>query len=436
MYSSAFRSVLATILIVLAVILTLVGIFEVGASETDLHRLWDISYPNVTLIQENSTIIVDYGMSEILSGEENVRKNILANPDSCEGPDLTEGILLDTVDPITGAHVFQLNVSELVHNEEISTIDYDNDKGTMELCLFYSLWSGTEEDAIEINSVYNTLYIYLSMDRGIQLDGFLVKDSPDDDDTDGDRHKHLETEKHFLDVYLCDHATYERTSAPVGGYGMGDVLSICAEATQSIIDDGIYLKGVDNFLWKRTAYRGALAFVTEQWAVKDGVPDGVSSYWCPQYALFCTFTTMLNAEFFMSEGFVEGIGSAALSFGVRKLDPSAESLDDETPITIRTDNGSTTLPKAKLLRSLQEEPDEDDSNMSILIPIRGPGTRPKLRTQSSGDDLNTSKPLLSRGTYWVLISAFLSVMVLGGFLAWREWQLGNVGEKGRSSGKC
>ena len=297
---------------ILAVLLVALvhGVFEVEGFTSNLHRRWTISHPNVTFVQSNNTIVVDYGMSEELSSE-NVRTKIFT--DSCEGPDLTLGILEDTIDATTGAHVFQIDIPALIQNEEVTTIDISGRNATMRFCLLYSLWSGNEESSIRINYIHNILSVFLDTSQDIRVVAFLVNEN-EDDDSMGDRHDHHEKEKHYLDVFLCDPITHEPTSAPIGGYSMGDVLSICATASQSIIDDAMYLKGVDNFVWRRTVWRGGVGYVTEQWAVKDGVPDPLSSYNCPMYALLCTFTSMLNAEFFVSEGFVEGVGSATLAF--------------------------------------------------------------------------------------------------------------------------
>ena len=64
--------------------------------------------------------------------------------------------------------------------------------------------------------------------------------------------KKLEKEKHILRCYLCHPVTHVPVAPPIGGYGLGDVLSICSEASQSVIDDNMFLKGVDNFMWRRT----------------------------------------------------------------------------------------------------------------------------------------------------------------------------------------
>ncbi len=464
-FRTACPSIAVLSVVVLVVVVTFLEVVEATTSTpaSDLHRLWEISYPNATYIAELNTVVMDYGMSPELNADVNVRTKIYANYD-CEGPALTEGILLDEVKPATGEHIIKLDIHTLIQNPAISTIDYDDGHGMIKFCLYYSLWTGNEDDDIEINSLYNLLRIYLSMDNEFSIDGFLVTESPDDDDYNaGGRHKHHEKERHYLDVYLCSHVTFERISAPVGGYGMGDVLSICCEASQSIIDDGVFLKGVDNFLWTRTVYRGPVAYVTEQWAVKDGVPDGVSTYHCPMYALFCTFTTMLNAEFFSQEGFVTGQGTANLGFGVRKLEGSSsggvgtiisttsstttsttfeddDSIipDEEISITIRTPQGITSMPKTRFMRALEEKPNADNSNMSILIPIKGPGERPEMMIRSTGnhnnnnnnsDDLRGNEGFVSTGTMWGLISIFIIVIVIGGYLAWREWKLGKLGEE-------
>ena len=166
--------------------------------------------------------------------------------------------------------------------------------------------------------------------------------------------------------------------------------------------------------------RGGIPFVTEQWAVKDGVPDALSTYHCPHRALFCTFTTMLNAEFFTLPGFVEGIGSTGLKFGARKLVLEIGGSGNDT---IQTENLRGNQSKAASLPLLEEEQqrqlfDESSANMAMWIPIRGPSPRPRLAEPKENiEENNTSNWLI-----WLLISTtFAVVFWVNACLYWREW---------------
>ncbi len=391
----------------------------------DLHVRWAINFPTVSLVPESNTIIVDYGISDELTPD-NVRTKIMT--EDCEGPQITQGILSDFVDPINGAQIFRLDIGNLINNETISTIGSLGDTATMSFCLRYALWTGDEEDSssIEINYLLNHLTVYLRADGEFVLDAFNVNDADPSDDDD-DRNEKFETERHILQCFLCHPTTHFPIPPPPNGFGMGDVVSICSAASQSVIDDNIILKGVDYFLWRRTFVYGGLTRVTEQWAVKDGIPDPLSTYNCPPDALLCTFTTMLNAEFFASAGSVEGIGSTTLEFGSgssRKLE--LRMMDYEQALA-STSTSTTSTSRRRTqgqepARELQEEEEEEDvdangSNMAMWIPVRGPDVRPRLREPIQ------EKENISTWLLWLLMALiFLIIFALSAYLYWREWQ--------------
>ncbi len=397
------------LLLVVFVGVVALRIFETEAFATALHKRWAIDFPTVALDEDSNTITVDYGISDELTSN-NVRTEILT--EDCGGAEITQGILSDTVDPTSRAHEFRLDIHPLVINETISTIfsSEEQTNATMKFCLKYALWTGDEEDdsAIEINYLYNLLTVYLKYDGDFALDGFWVTEYiPNDDDVDDDKKEKLEKEKHILQCYLCHPVTHVPTAPPPGGFGKGDVVSICSEASQSVLDDNMILKGVDYFVWKRTQIWGGIPIITEQWAVKDGVPDALSTYHCPPNALLCTFTTMLNAEFFTSAGSVEGIGSTTLEFGNmgrRKLE-------------FRIRGFAPTLPS--------EEPEARElqgpggPNMAMVLPIRGPEIRPRLNGPIQKDTILGLSPWL----LWLLVAlVFMVVFGLSVGLYWTEWR--------------
>ena len=393
-------------LLCLVVFVGLVALKSFGAeayAAVDLHHRWAINFPSVSLVPESNTIVVDYGISDELSGD-NVRTKIMT--DDCDGPQITQGILSDFVNPITGAQIFQLDIANLVNNQTISTIGALGDNATMTFCLRYALWTGDENDpdAIEINYLLNQLTVYVRVDGNFVLDTILVTDADPEDD-DEDRNEKLQKEKHILQCFLCHPVTHVPILPPPNGYGMGDVVSICTEASQSVIDDNMVLKGVDYFVWRRTFVFGGVTRLSEQWAVKDGIPDPLSTYHCPPGALMCTFTTMLNAEFFASAGTVEGIGSTTLEFGSRRLE--VRMMDYEQALA-RTQGQP---------RDLQEDIVADGANMAMWLPVRGPEVRPRIREPIQQKD-NISTWLL-----WLLMALiFLIVFALSAYLYWREWQ--------------
>lgn len=476
------------LLLVFFAILTPYTLEVEGSASEQLYHKWAIGLPTVSLGDKN-TFTVDYDINDDLLTPANVRTKIMT--EDCMGPQIEQGVRADYV-ATNGNHVFQLEIQQLTTNQTITTISEDRLSATMKLCLKYSLWSGDEEYAVEINNLYNILTVYMRLeddyatDIGLNVELWVWNDdeiSEDDDEQEIEKKKKLQKEKHILRCYLCHPVTHVPTFPPIGGYGLGDVLSICSEASQSVIDDNMFLKGVDNFLWRRTVtLRNGEKKIHEQWAVKDGVPDALSTYHCPHRALFCTFTTMLNAEFFMLPGVVEGIGSTALKFGEgdpseilasaddgeRKLIeieiqgfdyaamqterlhenqqetihlPSMEEeqrrqlleagerklvtleIHDISQKTVQTGRLRGNLCETNYLPSMEAKQqrklfDESEANMFMSIPVRGPRARPK-ETDST---VLVEEPNTQYWLVWLAISSSFAVLFgASARLFWKEW---------------
>lgn len=372
--------------------------------EADLYNKWNIEFPSVTLIESNNTVVMDYGISSDELTSANIRKNIFTK--NCSGPDLSDysdGIRENTVDTNTGAHIFQIDPMQLASNEDVFEANYDNQTASMKFCLRYSLWSGEYDDdggdAIEINYQYTILTIDLVLGGTFGFAGLRVNGPDDDDDkaVGGFMAKDV-NEIPRVEVYLCDPYTHQKTSAPVGGYGAGDVLSMCVEATQALIDDGMYLRGVENFKWTRQYLLNGVPTTAIQWAIKDGIPDPLSQYYCPMNALFCTFTTMLIADFFTLPGYVSGEGNAGVGF-VRSRNRPHRGLGHERPTE---------------LRSLQEDAQEQASNLMVLVPLRGLDVvLPYDESPAIRDVRNTS--------LWLAAAVLICSFCLGAYFWWKIW---------------
>lgn len=365
-------------------------------SLSNLANRWNIEIPRARMVDSNNTIVMDYGIDEDLSSK-NTRAEIFN--ENCESPNLSEGILYEGFYD-RGAHVFQIDPQILSQNTMVFTEDYANKKASMKFCIRYSLWSGSESevDPIEINYLLTILTIHFDLRSGFTIDSFAVEPSL----VLGDRGEANERDGYKMYGYLCDPHTYDEIPMPEDGFKQGEFVSVCAELDATAAEDGIYLKGIDNFVWTREVNLGDAPIITQQYSVKDGVSANVlTEYNCPYLALFCNFKTMLQVDFYTLPGSVSGAGTVSMAF---------KPLDEETPARHqrRLDGIMTSTKKgiatSRLLQDQQETGvGSSTTDFGITVTLAGSSDLYENWQTAGGD---TGAP--SRGG---IISMFLAYVV-------------------------
>ena len=143
--------------------------FEEGSVLAELYKKWKIGMPTVSLNADNNTFTIDYDVHDDFITPANVRTEMMTQ--DCLGPQIVDGVTADYVSA-NNDHVFQLYIQTFTQNETFTTISEDGLNATMKLCLKYSLWSDEEdeEDAIEINNLYNILTVYMGLEDGYAVD--------------------------------------------------------------------------------------------------------------------------------------------------------------------------------------------------------------------------------------------------------------------------
>lgn len=130
-------------------------------------------------------------------------------------------------------------------------------------------------------------------------------------------------------------------------FNQGALISVCVAPDDAAWTDGIRMNGITKFDWIRndlntdeqTALTGALNSLSEikQSAIENGnkASNGLTSYkrdTCEGSQNFCTFASILFADFYISQGAVSGIGNAKLAFKTsrRRLgDPEGRELQND-----------------------------------------------------------------------------------------------------------
>jgi len=370
----------SSLIVAVALVLSVAEGQVVNEFASKLFNQWNLEKPITTFVSTTNMFTMDYGLSEEVDLA-NIRTEIFT--DDCEYPRLTIGIASKSVDT-QGALVFEIEPEILSQNDKVfSNVGYP-DKAEMKLCLRYALWSGPETDikAIEINYRATILTIDIDLSKGFELDGFTVIP----DEIDGDKGNIADREGYSVEGYLCDPYTYEKIKAK--GFSQGEFIAICSKLSGSAAADGVFLKGVDYFYWTREFMLGGVPTTTIQYAVKDGVvANMLTEYDCPRGAVFCSFKTMLFADFFTTPGSVFGTGQVSMQFGGEE-------------------ESRRRLAEKSNLRSLQqEEADVGASGLSIAVPLITLKDRPGM-VGTAGGASNKIFDLIC------IISSFVSAILI------------------------
>lgn len=337
---------------------------------SNLFDRWALQFPLINLVDENNTITMDYQISESLSSD-NIRAEIFTK--DCEYPLLTDGILSQTFNA-QGAHVFQIDVKPLVQNPEVFDNKSDNPwQADMKFCLRYMLWSGPETDisSTMINYVEVLLTVYFDLNAGIYV-GISV-DKKGKAEPGGDKNNITEIEGYEADGFLCDPFTYERMETPESGFLPGDIICICAFLGEKAKEEGLYLKGLEEFKWNRDRISGGEVVRTTQYSVQDGISaNALTEYSCPTITM-CKFTTYLFADFYSLPGIVSGSGYVLFAF---------RTDDDEV--------GRRTSERT-YRRSLQQDV---GSNLQVSIPVSNRRPPTEISETAGGTDISYGRSIL------------------------------------------
>ena len=108
-----------------------------------------------------------------------------------------------------------------------------------------------------------------------------------------------------VNTFVCDQ-NLERIHESISKK-QGSVFKLCFEPNEKAIEDGVGIKSIDSFTWKR-------GDSVEQFAVVDGEDFVLSTSQCGtgKNKRMCSLETMLGGAFYRNRGPVTGLGTATM----------------------------------------------------------------------------------------------------------------------------
>jgi len=124
-----------------------------------------------------------------------------------------------------------------------------------------------------------------------------------------------------LDAFECN---YSLVPIPILSYQQGDVIRICIKPGEVAENDGLSMRKIDSMSFQKDG-------IEDYFAIFGGQEDflGFSELFCTSGSPICYVDTLLKAEWFAEQGFVEVSGIATLQFGSSRRRRSLSSMNDE-----------------------------------------------------------------------------------------------------------
>lgn len=270
--------------------LSLMSCFDdIFTSSQSLASKWSIEEPSHTFVDETNTFTITFAVdSSITQG--NTGAIIYEKGCRDEGNELVDadGIVglktaVDTVGLAT--MTFDFDPKVLTDNSNIFTPFPDEARAEMQICALFMLQ--TDDGLIEVNYLETIITIFFDLTAGFEVEGISVaaKEQPDDIGPVGF------SKSYGIDAYLCD-PSYPETELTPSTFIQGSVISVCVTPAQEAIDDGLLMQSIDSFTWAR-------GFI-EQEAIGSSLvsPNALTSLSCTGLSLYCSFSSILYADFF------------------------------------------------------------------------------------------------------------------------------------------
>jgi hypothetical protein len=124
-------------------------------------------------------------------------------------------------------------------------------------------------------------------------------------------------------MYECD-GKWNEVTTTASPKSQGSILRVCFEPNAMAQADGVGIRSIDSFTWKKNN-NGNDNDGAEQAAVVDGRDDGVlSSLECNDADTICSLDTMLGADFYSRGSSVYGVGTATMTMGSGSVETGIE----------------------------------------------------------------------------------------------------------------
>ena len=248
---------------------------------------WEIGVATTLIVGNTAWLTFDVHESITQANIEGTIRESRCDENGREFGDPADGIWnirTEVATPGKGSLVFDYDFNTLRNNSNIFLSNYTDEgqEAFFRLCGYFVLKTGNmtanfRDVDFTINSNFTTS-IY-----------FQIPYVGASDKRNG---KTTVEESHSVVSYLCD-PTFPSIPLSNVTYLQGSLISVCVTPSVESVAEGLVMRQVDWFEWKRDA--------TEQPAIESGLPatNSLTHYDCDPGSLYCIFSTILFADFYL-----------------------------------------------------------------------------------------------------------------------------------------
>ena len=215
----------------------------------------------------------------------------------------------------------------------------------IQFCVRFGLFTDGGNTEVEVNFLETVITLDVDLSDGFDIASISVAPK--------DKLIRTAAQAYQVEGYICTEEEIEGDLTSIRNQGAE--IRVCVRPDEDARADGIYMRAIDSFTWKRDA-----PVEITQVAVENRVEatNTLTSLYCAPGELVCHFVSILFASFYATPGAVAGSGIASMQFG-----------GDDTYIGTdgyQYDQGGTKLTaftkNRRNLRQLQDEGEEAASS--------------------------------------------------------------------------
>jgi len=167
-------------------------------------------------------------------------------------------------------------------------------------CVRFGLY--TDGFAEEVNFLETVITLDVDLSSGFEIASIAVQPK--------DKLVRTAAQAYLVEGYVCTDEEIQGDLAAIRNQGAQ--IRVCVRPDEEARNDGIYMRRIDSFEWKRDSP----APITQA-AVENGVAasNTLTDLFCVPGELVCNFVSILFASFYATPGAVTGSGVASMQFG-------------------------------------------------------------------------------------------------------------------------
>ena len=212
----------------------------------------------------------------------------------------------------------------------------DMGKGVMTMCARFSLGYSTGSAYQEVNFIESVITIKYDLTAGFSVDAFAVEAKDKDAAT-------AAKDSYQVIAYLCDAGTISSEPVPDGAGGgltltgvpakitafkplnglpdpngsafqQGSLVTVCVTPDALTVADGIVMGAITDFTWIRGDTEQVAVETNTETGAFEAASNSLTALSCNPQDVYCSFASILFADFYLAAGTVAGNGNANMEF--------------------------------------------------------------------------------------------------------------------------